>query len=138
MEETDVDLKAPHDIASQMESVIQMQQTGKIERQKVNTRNILFIVSGAFAGLDEIIGRRLNKGTMGFRSQADPAHLDADQLLSHVRAEDLIEYGFESEFIGRLPVIAVLHGLGPEDLLEILPQPQKQRHPVQEARLPRL
>ena len=124
MEETDVDLKAPHDIASQMESVIQMQQTGKIERQKVNTRNILFIVSGAFSGLDEIIGRRLNKGTMGFRSQADPAHLDADQLLSHVRAEDLIEYGFESEFIGRLPVIAVLHDLGPEDLLEILRNPK--------------
>ena len=124
MEETDVDLKAPHDIASQMESVIQMQQTGKIERQKVNTRNILFIVSGAFSGLDEIIGRRLNKGTMGFRSQADPAHLNADQLLSHVRAEDLIEYGFESEFIGRLPVIAGLHGLGPEDLLEILRNPK--------------
>ena len=124
MEETDVDLKAPHDIASQMESVIQMQQTGKIERQKVNTCNILFIVSGAFSGLDEIIGRRLNKGTMGFRSQADPAHLNADQLLSHVRAEDLIEYGFESEFIGRLPVIAVLHDLGSEDLLEILRNPK--------------
>lgn len=123
MEETDVDLKAPHDIASQMESVIQMQQTGKIERQKVNTRNILFIVSGAFAGLDEIIGRRLNKGTMGFRSQADPAP-NADRLLSHVRAEDLIAYGFESEFIGRLPVIAVLHNLGPEDLLEILRNPK--------------
>lgn len=125
MEETDVDLKAPHDIASQMESVIQMQQTGKIERQKVNTRNILFIVSGAFAGLDEIIGRRLNKGTMGFRSQAeaDP-NLNANQLLSHVRAEDLIAYGFESEFIGRLPVIAVLHTLGPEDLLEILRNPK--------------
>ena len=61
---------------------------------------------------------------MGFRSQADPAHLEADQLLSHVRAEDLIEYGFESEFIGRLPVIAVLHGLGPEDLLEILRNPK--------------
>lgn len=123
MEETDVDLKAPHDIASQMESVIQMQQTGKIERQKVNTRNILFIVSGAFAGLDEIIGRRLNKGTMGFRSQADPSP-DADRLLSQVRAEDLIAYGFESEFIGRLPVIAVLHDLGPEDLLEILRNPK--------------
>ena len=128
MEETDVDLKAPHDIASQMESVMQMQQTGKIDRQKVNTRNILFIVSGAFSGLNEIIGRRLNKGSMGFRANSDDAHeleqLEGDELLSHVRAEDLIEYGFESEFIGRLPVIAVLHGLSSADLSEILQNPK--------------
>jgi endopeptidase Clp ATP-binding regulatory subunit ClpX len=128
MEETDVDLKAPHDIASQMESVIQMQQTGKIDRQKVNTRDILFIVSGAFSGLDEIIGRRLNKGSMGFRPNAggaeDPDHLEGDELLAQVRAEDLIEYGFESEFIGRLPVIAVLHGLAAADLYEILRNPK--------------
>jgi len=128
MEETDVDLKAPHDIASQMESVIQMQQTGKIDRQKVNTRDILFIVSGAFSGLDEIIGRRLNKGSMGFRPNAggaeDPDHLENDELLAQVRAEDLIEYGFESEFIGRLPVIAVLHGLAAADLYEILSNPK--------------
>ena len=128
MEETDVDLKAPHDIASQMESVMQMQQTGKIDRQKVNTRNILFIVSGAFSGLNEIIGRRLNKGSMGFRANSDDTseldQLEGDELLSHVRAEDLIEYGFESEFIGRLPVIAVLHGLSSADLSEILQNPK--------------
>lgn len=128
MEETDVDLKAPHDIASQMESVMQMQQTGKIERQKINTRNILFIVSGAFSGLDEIIGRRLNKGSIGFQLAADETtdadHLETDELLAHVRAEDLIEYGFESEFIGRLPVIAVLHGLASADLYEILRNPK--------------
>jgi endopeptidase Clp ATP-binding regulatory subunit ClpX len=129
MEETDVDLKAPHDIASQMESVIQMQQTGKIERQKINTRNILFIVSGAFSGLDEIIGRRLNKNAMGFRSKqpegtAVPDQLEESDLLSHVRAEDLLEYGFESEFIGRLPVIAILHSLASKDLFEILRNPK--------------
>lgn len=62
MEETEVDLKPPHDIASQMETVMQMQRTGKIERKRVNTRNILFIVSGAFTGLEEIIARRLNRG----------------------------------------------------------------------------
>jgi endopeptidase Clp ATP-binding regulatory subunit ClpX len=128
MEETDVDLKAPHDIASQMESVMQMQQTGKVERQKVNTRDILFIVSGAFSGLDEIIGRRLNKKSIGFQANtADTSNneqFEEDELLAHVRAEDLIEYGFESEFIGRLPVIAVLHGLSAADLCEILQNPK--------------
>ena len=128
MEETDVDLKAPHDIASQMESVIQMQQTGKLERQKINTRDILFIVSGAFSGLNEIIGRRLNKGSIGFRSNpgevADSDLLTTEELMPHVRAEDLIQYGFESEFVGRLPIIAVLHGLEAVDLLEILRNPK--------------
>jgi len=128
MEETEVDLKAPHDIASQMETVLQLQQTGKIERQKINTRNILFIVSGAFADLDEIIARRLNQGTIGFRLRegdgSGSALLPREELIKHVRAEDLIEYGFESEFIGRLPVIAVLHSLSCEDLLEILRNPK--------------
>jgi len=126
MEETEVELKAPHDIASQMEAVMQMQQTGKVEREKVNTRNILFIVSGAFSGLDEIIGRRLNLGTIGFHlnddEQAD--EIPAEELFQHVRADDLMEYGFESEFIGRLPVLAVLHPLAKEDLLAILRSPK--------------
>ena len=124
MEETEVDLKAPHDISSQMESVIQIQKTGKAERKKINTRNILFVVSGAFGELQEIIARRLNRGAMGFRLR-DPRAPSEDavadgELLNQVRAEDLIDFGFESEFIGRLPVVAVLHTLGREDLLEIL------------------
>ena len=125
MEDTDVDLRSPHDISSQMESVIQMQKTGKIERKKVNTANILFVVSGAFSSLEDIIGRRLNKGAMGFRlSDSDgPTVEDGDANLRQVRSEDLIEYGFESEFVGRLPVIAVLDALKREDLLEILRNP---------------
>jgi endopeptidase Clp ATP-binding regulatory subunit ClpX len=127
MEETEVDLKAPHDIASQMETVMQMQQTGKVERKKVNTRNILFIVSGAFSGLDEIIGRRLNQGAIGFRLSDEDQSADAitaEELYRHVRADDFMEYGFESEFIGRLPVVAVLHRLEKEDLLQILRSPK--------------
>ena len=124
MEETEVDLKAPHDISSQMESVIQIQRTGKAERKKINTRNILFVVSGAFGELQEIIARRLNRGAMGFRLRdaREPAEdaVPDGELLNEVRAEDLIDFGFESEFIGRLPVVAVLHPLGREDLLEIL------------------
>ena len=128
MEETEVDLKAPHDIASQMESVMQMQRTGKLERKKINTRNILFIVSGAFAALEEIIGKRLNQGAIGFQLNQDDGpdgfQLSREELLGQVRAEDLIEFGFESEFVGRLPVIAVLHSLSCENLLEILRTPK--------------
>ena len=66
MEETEVDLQAPHDLASQMENALQFQKTGKVERKRVNTRNILFIVSGAFANLDEIIKKRMTRHAMGF------------------------------------------------------------------------
>jgi len=123
MEETDVDLKSPHDLSSQMETVMQMQRTGKVERKKVNTRDILFVVSGAFSGLEEIILQRLNRGNMGFQLAGDqsPTEVAAtSNLFRQVRAQDLIEYGFESEFIGRLPVTAVLDELTRDDLLAIL------------------
>ncbi len=126
MEDTDVDLKVPHDLASQMETVMQLQRTGKVERRKVNTRSILFIVSGAFAGLEEIVARRLNRNSIGFRmdARAPGKATERAELLQQLRAEDLIEYGFESEFIGRLPVIAVLHELSVDDLLQILRSPR--------------
>lgn len=129
MEETDVDLKAPNDISSQMESVIQLQKTGKMERKKINTRNILFVVSGAFAGLDDIVARRVNRGSMGFSLTQAPTDDEyagdgTENLLAQVRAEDLIEYGFESEFIGRLPVVAVLDALSQDDLFSILSNPK--------------
>jgi ATP-dependent Clp protease ATP-binding subunit ClpX len=103
-----------------------MQRTGKLERKKVNTRDILFIVSGAFAGIEEIIAKRLNKSAIGFRVHSDQeaGSPDPGELLHHVRAEDLIEFGFESEFIGRLPVTAVLHELSEADLLGILRSPR--------------
>ncbi|MDA0337635.1 MAG: AAA family ATPase, partial [bacterium] len=123
MEETDVDLKSPHDLSSQMETVMQMQRTGKAERKKINTRDILFVVSGAFSGLEEIISRRLNRGNMGFRVAADEAPVAAapkSNIFRQVRAQDLIEFGFESEFIGRLPVTAILDELTRDDFLAIL------------------
>ena len=121
MEETEVDLRSPHDLSSQMESVMQMQKTGKVERKKVNTRDILFVVSGAFSGLDEIVHHRLHSGTMGFRqSDGDAVEESDEDPLRHVRSEDLMEYGFESEFIGRLPVLAILNPLRRDDLLQIL------------------
>ncbi len=122
MEETDVDLQAPHDLTSQMENALQFQKTGKVERKRINTRNILFIVSGAFANLEEIIKKRMSVQTLGFESGGAERQQDGEWL-QHVTAEDLIEYGFESEFIGRLPVTAVLHKLSARDLFQILRNP---------------
>ena len=124
MEETDVDLKAPHDLTSQMESMMQFQRSGKVERQKINTRNILFIVSGAFSGLDDILRKRLNLGKVGFQSVGETAReTDRTVDLREVRTEDFIAYGFESEFVGRLPVTAILTPLSVDDLYSILKSP---------------
>jgi endopeptidase Clp ATP-binding regulatory subunit ClpX len=124
LEETEVDLKVPHDLTSQLQAAMRFQKTGKIERKVVNTKNILFIVSGAFTDLDKIIGKRLNRSPLGFKKPGSESEkLDNTKLLQQVKAEDLIEYGFESEFIGRLPVIAVLEQLDENDLFEILSNP---------------
>ena len=122
MEETEVDLKVPHDIVSQMEAVEQYRKTGKRERRMVNTKNILFIMSGAFNGLEKVIGDRLNSKGVGFGAALkSPAREEA--LLGAVKAEDLMNFGFESEFIGRLPVVAVFESLTIDDLYAILKNP---------------
>ncbi len=122
MEETEVDLKVPHDPVSQMQALEQYRKTGKREKRTVNTRNILFIMSGAFGGLGEIIQKRIQKQEIGFGA---PVHsrYNEFQFMKHVKAEDLIQFGFESEFVGRLPVVAVLEPLEVEDLHQILRNP---------------
>ena len=119
MEEADVDLKTPHDLASQVEAAMEAQKTGKVTRKKINTRNILFIVSGAFNGLDEIIKKRLNMQAIGFDNSVIKREKKQD-LIKSAKTEDLIEYGFESEFIGRLPVTVVLNELDEVGLYKIL------------------
>jgi len=119
MEEAEVDLKTPHDLASQVEAAMEAQRTGKVTRQKINTRNILFIVSGAFSGLDDIINRRLNKQSIGF-DKVKITGEDRQAILKKVKTEDLIQFGFESEFVGRLPVYVVLNDLDQEGLYKIL------------------
>jgi ATP-dependent Clp protease ATP-binding subunit ClpX len=122
MEETEVDLRVPHDPISQMEAIEKYRRTGKREKKTINTRNILFIVSGAFNGLEDIIKKRLSKEGIGFGAEIKSKD-DKTEYLRHVSAEDLIAYGFESEFIGRLPVGACFHQLEVEDLYEILKNP---------------
>ena len=120
MEETEVDMKVPHDLASQMEAVIETQRTGKAVHKKVNTRNILFVMSGAFNGLSDIIARRLKKGGMGFTGEAMTSALEVDYLLTRMHTQDLMDYGFESEFVGRVPVVTYLNELDEEGLFSIL------------------
>lgn len=122
MEETEVDLKVPHDAVSQIQAIEHYRKTGKRERRVVNTKNILFIMSGAFNDLAEIIKKRLQKQGIGFEADVRPTKESWD-ILKHVTAQDLIEFGFETEFVGRLPVIVVFDELTKDDLFEILKNP---------------
>src|SRR5512137_1213969 len=122
MEETEVDLKVPHDPISQLEAIEQYRKTGKREKRTINTKHILFIMSGAFNGLEEIIKKRLNREGIGFGAEIRSKDEQA-QYLKQVKAEDLIAFGFESEFIGRLPVVAIYEKLEVEDLYAILRNP---------------
>jgi endopeptidase Clp ATP-binding regulatory subunit ClpX len=122
MEETEVDLKVPHDIVSQIEAVEHYRKTGKKEKRVINTKNILFIVSGAFNGLERIIEKRLNSQGIGFGAELKTKG-DEERFFEVVKAEDLMQYGFESEFVGRLPVIAVFETLTMDDLYAILRNP---------------
>ncbi|MDY6830536.1 MAG: AAA family ATPase [Thermodesulfobacteriota bacterium] len=123
MEETEVEMKVPHDPVSVMQEVEQFRKTGKREKRTVNTRNILFIMSGAFNGLQEIIGKRLSRQAIGFGAKIQDPSDDPWEIMRHVRSEDLTEFGFEAEFVGRLPVRAVFESLTEADLFAILKNP---------------
>ena len=122
MEETDVDLKVPHDPIAMMQEIERFRKTGKREKQSINTKNVLFIMSGAFTEMVPIIQRRLTRQGIGFGARIVSAQEQLDTL-AHVKAQDLIEFGFESEFVGRLPVKAVFEHLTEEDLYQILKNP---------------
>ncbi len=122
MEETEVDLKVLHDPISQLEAIEHYRRTGKREKRTINTKNILFIMSGAFNGLDEFIKQRVSKEGIGFGAEIRSKDERAEYL-KQVKAEDLIAYGFESEFIGRLPVATVFEKLEVDDLYAILKNP---------------
>ncbi|MGQ9858835.1 MAG: ATP-dependent Clp protease ATP-binding subunit ClpX [Thermodesulfobacteriota bacterium] len=95
----------------------------KGQYHKVDTTHILFICGGTFVGLDKIIQHRTQQRVLGF--MADQGR-DADPvpLLHQVRAEDLIEFGMIPEFVGRLPIVAVLDELTEEHLVSILKKPK--------------
>jgi len=122
MEETDVDLKVPHDPISMLEEIERYRKTGKRKKRVVNTKNVLFIMSGAFNELSELIKKRVTDQGIGFGASLT-SRLGDDDYLKYVKPEDLIRFGFETEFVGRLPVISMFEQLTEEDLYAILKNP---------------
>jgi len=93
---------------------------------QVDTSNILFIVGGAFAGLDKIIRSRSEKGGIGFSAEvkSKSEEVSLGEILYEVEPEDLIKYGLIPEFVGRLPVVATLEELDEDALVQILTEPK--------------
>jgi len=94
---------------------------------RINTENILFIVGGAFVGLEDVVARRLGKSTIGFSTvekHDDEASREKSSLLSKVEPEDLIQFGMIPEFVGRFNSIANCCELTTEDLVQVLTQPK--------------
>jgi ATP-dependent Clp protease ATP-binding subunit ClpX len=93
---------------------------------QVNTANILFIVGGAFSGLDKVIRERTEKGGIGFSAEikSKDEEKNVGELFSQIESEDLIKYGLIPEFVGRLPVVATLEELDEAALVQILTQPK--------------
>src|SRR5207245_8493825 len=98
MEETEVPARAPHDLAGQIQAMMEMTQgRGKKQPATINTKHILFVVSGAFGGLEKLIRKRLRDASIGFA--ATPKTLaDEERVLEEVQTRDFIEFGFEPEF----------------------------------------
>ncbi len=119
MEETEVPLRSPSDIASQMQAFMEFQSKGQVEKKTISTKHILFIVSGAFTSLTEIIKKRIGSKQIGFLERATPVD-EEHFLFEQVKSVDFIEYGFEAEFIGRLPVIVHCKPLSVDDLFRVL------------------
>ncbi len=90
----------------------------------INTKNILFIVGGAFEGIDKIIAARINKNKMGFSSESLKNKNNEEELLKYILPEDLLRYGLIPELIGRIPVIAPLQPLSRDALKSILVEPK--------------
>ena len=92
------------------------------EMIKINTKNILFIIGGAFSGIEEIIKRRLGEKVIGF-SKSDELN-DNEDIISKVKHEDLVKFGMIPEFIGRIPVVCYLEELDEKDLVRVLTEPK--------------
>lgn len=90
----------------------------------IDTRNILFIVGGAFVGLEDIVMKRLGRNKIGFVGEGKNGKVEKENVFRHVLPEDLIRFGMIPEFIGRVPIIAVFDELTDEELKRILTEPK--------------
>ena len=118
MEETEVPVRSMNDLQAQLQAAFEFQKRGKAKRETINTRHILFVVSGAFERLKQQVARRVRQGQIGF--SAAPVQVMDNELFQHVTTQDFVEYGFEPEFIGRLPVRVVCEELIADDLFKIM------------------
>lgn len=119
MEETEVPMTNPMDMRAQMKAMMQMRSGGGSDKESINTRHILFIVSGAFSGLEKVVQARLKSGQMGFGAEISEAVLDGESF-REVETRDFVEFGFEAEFVGRLPVRVICEKLTADDFVKIL------------------
>ncbi|HVV01821.1 MAG TPA: AAA family ATPase [Verrucomicrobiae bacterium] len=119
MEETEVPARSANDIAGQIQAMMDFTQRGRKAPATINTRHILFIVSGAFGGLEKIVQRRLREAAIGFAAREASTRV-TEEALANAETKDFIEFGFEPEFIGRLPVRVICHSLNEDDLFLIL------------------
>jgi ATP-dependent Clp protease ATP-binding subunit ClpX len=95
------------------------------ETNVVNTKNILFILGGAFVGLDEQVKKRISGGAkIGFGAEVDRADIKTDVWLAEVEPEDFVKFGMIPEFMGRIPVVAALDTLTAKDLVHIMTEPE--------------
>src|SRR6266571_3034 len=91
---------------------------------QIDTTNILFILGGAFEGLEKIVESRIGKKTMGFGATLSQNTKETTAVLEQVMPDDLLKYGLIPEFVGRMPVIVPLQALDESDLLRILTEPK--------------
>jgi ATP-dependent Clp protease ATP-binding subunit ClpX len=119
MEETEVPARSPNDISGQIQAMMDFSQRGKKSPASINTKHILFIVSGAFEGLEKIVRKRLREASIGFAPQMT-RNIEDSTVLEQSQTRDFIEFGFEPEFIGRLPVRVICQPLNVDDLFTIL------------------
>jgi ATP-dependent Clp protease ATP-binding subunit ClpX len=129
MEDGDVPLVSPNDVTGQLQAAMSAMRGGVPQAETINTRHILFIVSGAFSGITEIIRRRLAQNpkpearnpNQTRNSKPETRNVASpDGLLAQLNTPDFIAYGLEPEFIGRLPVRVACHGLDTDDLFNVL------------------
>lgn len=91
---------------------------------QLDTKNVLFIVAGAFAGLEKVIGERRGKQGLGFGANVSSKEENELDAFSYVQPEDLVKFGLIPEFIGRLPVVATVNDLDREALVRVLTEPK--------------
>ena len=121
MEETEVNLHSAQDMMGQMKAFMEMQRGGKPRKATISTKNILFIVSGAFDQLAENVRKRLDLNRIGFGASEEQELSESGiNFLNKAETQDFIKYGFEPEFVGRLPVRVACDELTKDDLADIL------------------